>query len=89
LNNAYIKLGECHLIKLGRGIAWLDTGTPTSLLQAANYIQAVQERQGQMIACPEEYAYRKKWIDKEILTECASYYPEGNEYGDYLRELVG
>jgi glucose-1-phosphate thymidylyltransferase len=67
LNRLYLEKGELQVIPLGRGVAWLDAGTHESLLQAANFIQAVQERQGLMIASPEEIAFRKGFINKKQL----------------------
>ena len=72
---------------LGRGIAWLDAGKHESLLQASTFVQTVQDRQGLMISCPEEIAYRMGFIDINQLNELAIQY-EGNEYGRYLIELV-
>jgi glucose-1-phosphate thymidylyltransferase len=72
---------------LGRGVAWLDMGTHESLLQAANYVQAVEERQGLMISSPEEIAYRMGFIDAQKLSENAQFYA-GNGYGAYLLGLL-
>ena len=72
---------------MGRGIAWLDAGTHESLLQAANYVQAVEERQGMMISCPEEIAYRRGFIGKSELRQLAERY-RGNQYGAYLLRLA-
>jgi glucose-1-phosphate thymidylyltransferase len=72
---------------MGRGIAWLDAGTHESLLQAANFIQAVQERQGIMISSPEEVAYRKGFISKEALIALAQSYNK-NAYSEYLLHLA-
>ena len=72
---------------LGRGVAWLDAGTHGSLLQAANFVQAVEERQGMMISCPEEIAYRLGYLDKTQLQELAVSM-NSNEYGDYLLRLL-
>ncbi len=72
VNRTYLDRGELHVETLGRGIAWLDTGTPESLLQAANYIQAIEERQGQMVAAVEEIAYHMGFIDREQLARLAS-----------------
>ena len=87
VNVAYLRLGELHVELLGRGIAWLDTGTHESLLQAANFIQAIQERQGLEVACVEEIAFRKGWIGADALLEA---YAEmkGNGYGAYLASLA-
>ena len=87
LNKAYLEMGQLQVEPLGRGIAWLDAGTHESLLQAANFIQAVQERQGIMISCPEEIAYRQGFISREMLLEMARSYAK-NGYGDYLFQLA-
>jgi glucose-1-phosphate thymidylyltransferase len=87
LNKVYLELGQLRVQQLGRGIAWLDAGTHESLLQAANFIQAVQERQGIMISCLEEIAYRKGFISQEMLCEMASLY-QNNGYGEYLSRLA-
>jgi len=87
LNNLYLSLGQLKVSPLGRGVAWLDAGTHESLLQAANFIQAVQERQGLMISCVEEIAYRMGFIDQEqLLTLAKSLY--SNTYSAYLRRLA-
>jgi len=87
LNRIYMEMGELKVRQMGRGIAWLDAGTHESLIQAGNFIQAVEERQGIMIACPEEIAYDKGFIDKDRLAEAARQYNQ-NSYGDYLRQLL-
>jgi len=87
VNLAYLELGELHVEKLGRGVAWLDTGTPESLQQAASFIQAVQERQGLKICCPEEVAWRQGWIDAEALLR-AAHELGMNDYGRYLARLA-
>ncbi len=87
VNQAYLARGTLHVEKLGRGIAWLDTGTPESLQQAASFIQAVQERQGLKICCPEEVAFRSGWIDAEALLRAAREL-NSNEYGRYLARLA-
>lgn len=87
LNCMYMGMGELHVIPLGRGIAWLDAGTHESLLQAANFVQAVEERQGLMIACPEEIAYEMGFIDKDQM-KCLAAKVNNNSYGAYLRRLV-
>ena len=81
-----MNLGELDVKILGRGIAWLDAGTHESLLQAANFVQAVEERQGLMISCPEEIAYRRGFITQAQLREQAARYA-GNGYGAYLLRL--
>jgi glucose-1-phosphate thymidylyltransferase len=87
VNRAYLARGELRVEKVGRGIAWLDTGTPESLQQAASFIQAVQERQGLKICCPEEVAFRAGWIDAEALLRSAREM-NMNEYGRYLARLA-
>jgi glucose-1-phosphate thymidylyltransferase len=87
LNKVYLELGQLQVQQMGRGIAWLDAGTHESLLQAANFIQAVQERQGIMISCPEEIAYRNGFISRDILIELACSY-KNNGYGEYLTHLA-
>jgi len=83
VNKEYLRRGQLRVEKLGRGHAWLDTGTHASLLQAANFIQTVQERQGMMIACPEEIAWRMGFIDAERILEIGNTMSK-NEYGQYL-----
>ena len=87
VNRVYLARGDLHVEKLGRGIAWLDTGTPESLQQAASFIQAVQDRQGLKICCPEEVAFRSGWIDAEALLRSAREM-NMNEYGRYLARLA-
>ncbi len=87
INRAYLDLGELHVINLGRGIAWLDAGTHESLLQAANFVQTVEERQGLMISCPEEIAYRMGWIDRTQVRSLARQM-QNNSYGTYLNHLA-
>ena len=72
---------------MGRGIAWLDTGTHESLLQAANFIQAIEERQGLMVACLEEIGFRHGWVGAEQLAEVA-HTMRKNEYGRYLARVL-
>jgi len=86
LNRIYLKMGQLQVLPLGRGIAWLDAGTHESLLQAANFIQAVQDRQGIMIACLEEIAYRMNYISLADLKKLAEKYTN-NSYGEYLIHL--
>jgi glucose-1-phosphate thymidylyltransferase len=87
LNRIYLEKGELNVQQLGRGTAWLDAGTHESLLQAANFIQVVEERQGIMIACPEEIAYSMGFITDEQLRQASRKY-SGNSYGNYLQQLV-
>jgi glucose-1-phosphate thymidylyltransferase len=88
LNNAYLKKNKLKVELLGRGIAWLDTGTPESMLQAANFVQTVQHRQGLMIACPEEIAFHLGLIDAKQVVKLAEPLAK-NWYGQYLLALVG
>ncbi len=87
LNRTYMEKGELHVQVLSRGVAWLDAGTHESLLQAANFVQAVEERQGLMISCPEEIAFRMGFIDQFQLAEQAKRYAS-NGYGLYLLRLL-
>jgi glucose-1-phosphate thymidylyltransferase len=87
LNRLYLRDRELKLVKLGRGVAWLDTGTPQALLQAANFIQTLETRQGLQIACPEEIAYFKGWIDTAQLAALAEPLRK-TAYGEYLRDLA-
>jgi len=87
VNLAYLERGELNVELLGRGIAWLDTGTHEALLQAANFIQAVQERQGLRVSCPEEIGWRNGWITSEQLLQRADTMKK-NAYGEYLRQIV-
>jgi len=87
LNRVYLEAGELQVQQLGRGVAWLDTGTHETLLQAASFIEAVEQRQGLKIGCIEEVAYRQGWIDQEALERRASFLGS-SAYGAYLRELV-
>lgn len=88
LNRIYLELGQLEVQVLGRGTAWLDAGTHESLLQASNFVQTVEERQGLMIACPEEIAYSNHFIDRAQLETQAARFPKDNEYGNYLRRLL-
>jgi glucose-1-phosphate thymidylyltransferase len=87
LNRVYLERGELRVAVMGRGVAWLDAGTHESLLQAANFVQAVEDRQGMMISCPDEIAYRMGYISTDELLQLAKRY-RGNQYGDYLLQLV-
>lgn len=87
LNRVYLANGELRVEQIGRGVAWLDAGTHESLLQAANFVQAVEERQGMMISCPEEIAYSLGYITRDALVAQA-HSMESNEYGKYLLRLA-
>lgn len=86
VNQAYLERGQLSVEQLLRGTAWLDTGTTEGLLQAANFVQTVESRQGFKIGCPEEVAWRMGFIADDGLLACASQHP--NEYGQYLRGLI-
>ena len=88
LNQMYLDAGGLRVQVLGRGIAWFDTGTHHSLLQAANFVEAIEERQGMMIACLEEIALTNSWIDKASLDAHASRLGTGS-YAQYLHQLLG
>ena len=87
VNERYLEEGKLKVINLGRGTAWLDTGTHDALLEAANFVEAIQKRQGFYIACIEEIAYKKGWITEEMLKELAKPMMKV-EYGKYLIELI-
>lgn len=87
LNRLYMEMGELHVERLGRGFAWLDTGTADGLLDAANLVATVERRQGMKIACLEEIAWRQRWIDTPALLELSARYGKNN-YGDYLQRLA-
>jgi glucose-1-phosphate thymidylyltransferase len=88
IHRRYMERGELEVVELGRGIAWLDMGTPDSLLAAANLIKAIDDRQGMKIACVEEIAWRQGWIDDEQVRTLAEAHP-GSRYGVYLSDLIG
>ncbi|MCZ6801022.1 MAG: glucose-1-phosphate thymidylyltransferase RfbA [Nitrospirae bacterium] len=87
VNNTYLHEKRLFVNKLGRGIAWLDTGTPESLLQAATFIQTIQERQGLMVACLEEIGLTQGYISREQVKQAAESM-KGNDYGQYLIRLL-
>jgi glucose-1-phosphate thymidylyltransferase len=87
VNKTYLAWGELTVRQLGRGVAWLDAGTPQTLLQAANFIQTVEERQGLMIGCPEEVAFRMGFISSEELSRLGQSLQQ-NDYGKYLLSLL-
>jgi len=87
VNEAYLKRGDLHVEVLGRGFAWLDTGTHDSLLEAGLFVQTIEKRQSYKIACLEEIAYSYGWISKEQVLEIAKPLSK-NGYGQYLKELV-
>ena len=87
LNDMYLKKGKLKAQILGRGFAWLDTGTMDSLMEASTFVQTVQNRQDMVISAPEEIAYYEKWIDKEKLLESADAYGK-SPYGEHLMRVA-
>ena len=87
VNNEYLRRGQLKVELFGRGMAWLDTGTHRSMLDAANFVEAVQTRQGLCIACLEEIAYRNGFIDKAQLLKQADRFQK-TEYGQYLYQIA-
>lgn len=87
VNNAYLAKGHLSVEVLGRGMAWLDTGTYDGLLEAANFIETIQKRQGMYVSCIEEIAYNNGWLSKDELLELAAGYK--TEYGEYLKYIAG
>ncbi|HHT0496720.1 glucose-1-phosphate thymidylyltransferase RfbA [Raoultella planticola] len=87
LNEMYLELGNLHVEKLGRGFAWLDTGTHESLLEASQFIHTIEQRQGFKVACLEEIAYRKGWLSKDEVLAQAKVLSK-TQYGQYLQMLV-
>jgi glucose-1-phosphate thymidylyltransferase len=87
LNRRYLEAGALHVEVMGRGYAWLDTGTHDSLHEAAGFISTLQKRQGLMVACPEEIAYHQGWISAEQLERLAQLYVKSH-YGQYLMALL-
>lgn len=87
LNNMYLKKGNLNVEVMGRGTAWLDTGTHDSLLEASQFVQTIEKRQGLKVSCPEEISWRKGWISDEQLLELANALSK-NDYGKYLHDIV-
>ncbi len=88
VNNAYLLRGDLRVERFGRGFAWLDTGTHDSLLDASQYVQTIEHRQGLKVACLEEIAYQNGWINRDQLLERAHYFGKTG-YGQYLFKLAG
>ncbi|GIW99733.1 MAG: glucose-1-phosphate thymidylyltransferase [Pirellulaceae bacterium] len=88
VNRVYLERGQLHVELLGRGFAWLDTGTHDSLQQASAFVQVIESRQALKIACPEEIAYRAGWIDADQVATIAATMPN-SDYGNYLHRLIG
>jgi glucose-1-phosphate thymidylyltransferase len=87
VNKKYLEMGKLHVQYMGRGMAWLDTGTHESLLQASNFVQTIEDRQGMKIACPEEIAFNAGWITDAQVAALADKL-KNNAYGEYLREII-
>ena len=87
VNQAYLECGQLRVEKLGRGFAWLDTGTHTSLLEASAYVQTIEERQGLKVACLEEIAWRQGWIDDAAMEQAGHFFAK-TDYGQYLLRLL-
>lgn len=87
INQKYLEMNQLRVEHLGRGFAWLDTGTYEALLDASNFVKTIEDRQGLKIACPEEIAYSKGWIDKKVLENQIKKYMK-NSYGDYLKSIL-
>ena len=87
LNKIYLEREELSVLRLGRGFAWLDTGTPSALLEAAEYVRAIEQRQGQRIACLEEIAFHNGWIDANDLHAAAAKFQK-SDYGAYLLSVL-
>ncbi len=87
VNKRYLELGQLNVEIMGRGYAWLDTGTHESLMEAASFIATLQKRQGLMVACPEEIAFAQQWIDAAALQKLAAPLAK-NGYGQYLLSLL-
>jgi glucose-1-phosphate thymidylyltransferase len=88
LNRTYLAEDRLHVEVMGRGMAWLDTGTHASLLEAGQFIEIIERRQGLKIACPEEIAYHRGWIDAAQLARLAEPFGSNNDYGRYLLSLL-
>jgi len=86
VNRVYLEKGQLNVERFTRGFAWFDTGTPESLIQAANFVETVESRQGLKISCPEEIAWRMGFIDDAQLLRLSDGYP--NAYGAYLKEII-
>ena len=84
VNRRYLELGKLHVVKLGRGYTWLDTGTHDALLEASEFVRMIQRRQGLLVGCPEEVAYKKGFITAGTLRKLAARYDK-TAYGHYLR----
>ena len=88
INSIYLKSSNLNVEQLGRGYAWLDTGTYNSLIEASQFIEIIQKRQGLKVGCLEEIAFKNNWINEDDVSKQAQKYSK-TEYGDYLRKLIG
>ena len=87
LNKEYMKINSLEVLQLGRGFAWLDTGTHSSLLEAGEFVRTIEKRQGLKIACLEEIAFNSNWIDSnKVIRQIDKY--KNSPYGDYLKKLI-
>ena len=87
VNNMYLAEGDLEAVHLGRGFAWMDTGTPESLVESSNFISSIEKHQGLKIACLEEIAYHNGWIERAVLEEFALKYSK-NDYGKYVAKVI-
>ncbi|WP_302805189.1 glucose-1-phosphate thymidylyltransferase RfbA [Cloacibacillus porcorum] len=87
LNRLYLERGELKVSTMGRGYAWFDTGTHSSLLDASNFVETIEKRQGMMVSCPEEIAWRFSWISNNEVNAISKTYQK-NDYGQYLKKLI-
>jgi glucose-1-phosphate thymidylyltransferase len=87
VNRAYLERGQLHVQRMGRGFAWLDTGTPDTLVEAAEFVRALEKRQGFRIACPEEIAFNLGWIDRNQLIKLGQELSKSG-YGQYLLRIA-
>ena len=87
VNRRYMEFKKLHVVKLGRGYAWLDTGTHDALLEASEFVRSIQHRQGLLVGCPEEIAYARGFITADKVRALAALYSK-TEYGRYLQRLV-
>lgn len=87
INEEYMKMGKLTVEKLGRGMTWFDTGTHDALIETASFVQTIEKRQGMQVCCPEEIAYKNKWITSEELLELSKKYMK-TDYGIYLKDLA-
>ena len=87
VNEEYMKMGKLTVEKLGRGMTWFDTGTHDALIETASFVQTIEKRQGMQVCCPEEIAYKNKWITSEDLLELSKKYMK-TDYGVYLKDLA-